>query len=207
LNELLALGDLTKLQCPFCKVQILNQNFTVNKLIESLVENELYKLELDSNYKLTLKDLKTQVEKFEAILKKPKRHIHNEINLLMKQVNTDRERMKSKINTQADNLLQQLKSYRAKFRNGLNKNVDLINYNRLVESSRKQLKTYEKSLRLFSVNDNQRAKERKASLKLIDLMQTKFQEFQDEIFSNLSITFEPNENQIENLNGKLIVKV
>ena len=207
LNEFFFNDDSKKFLCPFCKVEIPNQNFTVNKLIESLVENELYKLEIDFNYNSTLNDFKTEIEKFEAILNKPKLYIHKEIKILMKQVITERKRLKSKINIQADNLLQQLKSYRTKFRTDLKKNVDLIDYNRLVESSRKQLKIYEKSLRLFSVNDNQRAKERKASLKLIDLMQTKFQEFKDKIFSNLSITYEPNENPIENLNGKLIVKV
>ena len=72
LNEFLFSDDSQKFQCPFCKVEILNPNFTVNKLIESLVENELYKLEIDLNYNLTLNNLKTEVEKFEAILKNPK---------------------------------------------------------------------------------------------------------------------------------------
>ena len=109
-----------------------------------MVEAELHKFEINSIHKETLGNLKTEIQKLEEILKNPETIIYEEISELKRQVDLDRETLKSKIYQLADDIIQQLESYRLRFKTEYKTNSQFKLYKTLVESSKKQLSEYEK---------------------------------------------------------------
>ena len=98
--------------------------------------------------------METEIENLETILKDPENYIFEEISELKRQVDLDRERLKSQIDEIADDLVHQLESHEKRFKSEYKSNVNLEDYNRLVETSRKQLGEFENFFNLFS-NKNQ----------------------------------------------------
>ena len=196
-----------KFTCPLCNQENSNQNLNVNKLIQKMVENELHKFQINSKYRETLESLKHEVRKMETILKDPENVIYEEISELKRQVDLDRERLKSEIDELADGLIKQLEEYEAKFKKEYKVNVDFDVYNGLLDSYRKQLAEYEKCLNLFSTNYRERKNRKKSSEKVINRLQYKINEVKKKLFSNLSITFKPITSTIKDLFSQLIVKV
>ena len=148
----LASASSPKFLCPLCSQENLTQNFNVNKLVTKLLEIELHKFKLEPKYELAFKNFKAEITNLERILKDPENYIYEEIAELKRQVDLDRERLKSQIDELANDLIQQLEAYEASFRAEYKSNVDLKHYNDLVESSRKQLDEYERCLCCFSTD-------------------------------------------------------
>ena len=207
IEELIANNSSNKLFCPFCNQENLNQQFSINKLIKSLLEIELHKFKINPKYEKTLNNLKIEIEKMALLLKDPEHFIFEEFSELKRQVDLDRENLKMEIDELADCLIQQLESYEKRFKTEYKSNINIEHYNGLVESSRKQLTEYEKCLSLFSVENEKREEEFKESEQLIQRLQPKFNEIKNKLFSNLLITYKPMENNVKASFGKLIIKV
>jgi predicted site-specific integrase-resolvase len=148
-----------------------------------------------------------EIENLEKILKDPENIIYEQISELKRQVDLDREILKSQIDTLADGLIQQLESYEKEFKAEYKTNIDLEKYNRVIESSRSQLNEFEKYLNLFSVENNERDKKTTEIKKAIHFLQTEIVEIKNELFSNLAIKYQPKEEKRDELFGKLITKV
>ena len=206
INDLISTNSSSRFTCPLCNEQNANQNFSVNKLIERLVQNELHKLEIDSEYKVVLNNLKKDIGNLETILKDPENVIYEEISELKRQVDLDRERLKAQIDTLAGGMIQQLESYEKKFKTEY-KHIDLEHYKDLIKSSRKQLADFEKCLNLFSAKNEDRAKQSKESENISKILQPKIKELKDKLFSNISITYKPIENDVKILFGKIETNV
>ena len=204
IDELLSIDESNTFLCPFCNVKNAHQNLRVNRLIQSLIENQLHKLELNSDNKLTLEWFKKEIKKLEAILKDPENIIYEEISELKRLVDLDRERTKSKIDELANDLIQKLEAYEARFKTENVSNVDLEHYNALLETSRKQMAEYEKFLNLFSTKIEERHEKSNQSEKTIRNLKYKTNELKYKFFSNLSITYKPMEPEFF---GELLVKV
>ena len=207
LDELISNNSSNKFTCPLCNEENTKQNFSVNKLIQRLVQNELHKFEIDTEYKVVLKNLKKEIFDLETILKDPENIIYEEISELKRQVDLDREQLKSKIDELADDLIDQLESFEKKFKSESKFNLDLERFNSLVSSSKQQLIQYEKCLNLFSTKKEERDEMSSQSEKNIKILQSKNKELRDGLFSNLSIKYKPMGNRIEDSFGKLIIKV
>ena len=195
-----------KFPCPLCNQENLTQDFNVNKLITKLLEIELHKFKLEPKYELAFKNFKAEITNLESILKDPENYIYEEIAELKRQVDLDRERLKSQIDDLANDLIQQLEAYEASFRAEYKSNVDLKHYNDLVESSRKQLAEYERCLCCFSTEVAEREERFNRSEESVKLLVPKIKELKDKLFSNIAIRYRPVE-ETENLFGKLIIKV
>ena len=63
-KELMSKNSSSQFMCPLCNQENSSQNLNVNKLIEELVERELYEFELDPKYGRALNNLKLEIEKF-----------------------------------------------------------------------------------------------------------------------------------------------
>ena len=207
INEFLYFGETNKLLCPLCNLENAHQNFNVNKLIQSLIKNELHKLDLDPNYKATLDGLKGEIEKLETILKDPENFIFDEIGELKRKVDLDREKLKSEIDALAEELIQKLESFEKEFKAEYKTNVDLKNYTALVESAKKQSTEFEKCLNLFSAKTIERDEKCKISRNTIKDLQPKLKQFKEELLSSLVLTYRPIGNNIKDFFGKLIIKV
>ena len=116
IDEIFSNKSTNKCKCPLCDQEIKNQSFSVNKLVQKMLTTELHKLEVDSKYKQTLDNLKTEIQKLETILKDPETKIYEEISELKRKVDLDREQLKIEIDNQANDLIQQLDSYEHKFK-------------------------------------------------------------------------------------------
>ena len=206
-QDLVSNVSLNKFTCPLCNEENVNQKFNFNKLIQDLVENDLHEFEVDSKSKRMYDELQMEIKNLEKILKDPENIIYEEIYELKRQVDLDREKLKSEIDKLADGFIQQLESYEKKFKAEHKKNVDLEHYNGLVESSSKQLVEYERFLSLFSAKYKAGMEQNKKTEKIISNLQSEIVELKEKLFSNLSIKYKPINKIKKYLFGKLIIKV
>jgi hypothetical protein len=207
INELLSIDDSNTFTCPFCNHENLNQNFNVNKLIQDLIGNEIHKFELDPKYVRLLNDLKMEIEKLATLLKDPENYIYEEMNEIKRQVDLDRESLKSEIDKLADGLIRELETCERNFKRDYKININLEDYSALVESSKKQLSECEKFFYLFSTKNEDREEKRNESQKIILQLQPKIKEFKENLFSNLVIKYKPMQSKNEDLFGKLKISV
>ena len=193
--------------CPLCDEENTNQSLKSNELIQSMLDIEAYKFEIDPKYEKIFESFKTEIENLETVLNDPDNVIYEQINELKRQVDLNREDLKSHIDALADNLIQQLESYGNQFRAEYKTNVDMKHYNSLVETSKKQLNEYEKYLNLLSSKAEERDKKSRQSENFIKHLHFKIVELRQNLFSNKSITYEPIKLNKSMLFGSLKIKV
>ena len=125
----------------------------------------------------------------------------------MRQVDLEREILKSQIDERANDLIQQLESFEAKLKTENKTNVDFEHYNSLAESSRKKLEEYESCLNMFSAKHQEREEKYIDSERMIKNLQSEIIELNKRLVSNISITYEPFKGNMEDLYGQIIIKV
>jgi hypothetical protein len=125
--------------CPLCNKENINQLFHISNLIQSLLEIEFHKFKINPIYETVLNNLKKEIGNLVSILKDPENYIYEEISELKRQVDLDRENLKSEIDELANDLIKQLESYERKFKSEYKAKVDLEHYDGLVESSKKTI--------------------------------------------------------------------
>jgi chromosome segregation ATPase len=179
----------------------------VNKTIQELLDAEVHKFELDPKYERVLNSFKTEIGNLEVILNDPESVIYDEIKELKRQVDLNREELKSQIDKLADDVIQKLESFEAKFKSEFREKVDLEHYNDLVEFSKQQLAEYEKCLGLFSSTIEEKDERIKVSERMVNNLQCKIEELKDSLTSNLSIKYKPIDNNRTDLFGKLKIHV
>ena len=172
-----------------------------------MLEMELQEFKINPIYEEVLNNLKTEIGNLEAIVNDPENYIFEEINEHKRQVDLDRESFKYKIDILADGLIQELELYKERFRTEYKTKIDLEYYSGLIESSKKQITEYEKSLSLFSTKKEERYQARIESENVIQKLQPKIKQLKEKLLSNLSIKYEPKQNEMDELFGKLIIKV
>ena len=206
IDELISNSSSNKFTCPLCNEANANR-FKVNKLLQSFVEIELHEFKIDRVYEAVLDNLKQEIANLDTILNDPENYIYEEISELKRQVDLDRERLKIQIDTLADDLISRLESYAKMFKAEYKTKIDLEHYNGLVASSKKQLAEYEQCLSLFSTKNEERYVKRIESEKIIKQLQPKIKEFKQKLFTNLSFSYEPKENNAKDLFGDLKISV
>ena len=132
IEELISNNTSNKFACPLCNEEILNQNLSVNKILEMLIKRELQGFKLNRKYEEVFKNLKADIQSLETILQDPENYIYEEINELKRRIDLDRERLKSEIDKLANDLIQQLESFGSRFKSEYKTNVVLNYYNDLV---------------------------------------------------------------------------
>ena len=207
IEELISNNSINKFNCPLCNKENLNQELNPNKILEKLIKIELHEFKINPIYETVLNNLQTEIGNLEAIVKDPEYHIFEEISELKRQVDLDRERLKSEIDSLADGLIKQLESYEQQFKTEYKTNIDLEHYNNLLESSKKQLANYEHCLTLFSSKNQERYKSRIESENIIKQLKRKIKKFKEKLLSNLSIKYEPKQNEMDDMFGTFIIKV
>ena len=207
IEQLITNSTSNQFACPLCNKDNVNQNLNVNKFMQKMVENELYKFKISSKYKKTLEQLKWEIQKIEAIVKDPKNFIYEEISELKRNVDLDREKLKCEIDDLANDLIQQLEKYEKKFKEEYKSNIDLDHYNEIIASSKKQLSEFEKCLSLFSTSKKERNEKCYQSEKTINFVQSMIKETKFKLFANTFLTYIPMQKSQGDLFGKLIVKV
>ena len=208
IDELVKENSPNKFTCPLCTQENTNQTFHCDELIKSLIEEvELHKFKLDPKYELTFNTLRKEIESLETILKNPDNYIHEEINQLKKQVDFDRENIKSEIDNIANGLIQQLESHEQQFKTEYRASINLEKYNGLVESYRAQLDGFKKFLNLFSVEKEDRDKKTSEIEIAINYFQPRLKNFQSQLFSHLKINYKPMEKIKEESFARLIIEV
>jgi hypothetical protein len=196
-----------KFTCLLCKEENYHQKLNINKFIEKQIAKDLHKYEIDSKYQETFNNLEKELETIEHILIDPEQVIHEEINELKRQVDFEREKLKSRIDEHANDLIKQLESYEAKFKTEYKTNVDFEHYYSLVEPSRNLLKEYENCLNLFSTKHQEREENNMQSEKIIKYLQIANKQLRTGLFSNFSISYKPFKENILDLYGDIICKV
>ena len=176
IEELISISknSCNRFMCPLCDEENSNQNLNVNKFIQKMVENELHKFKIDAKYKEAVENFNKEIQSLETLLKDPESFIYEEINELKRQVDLDREILKSQIDKLADDLIQKLDFYMDKFKNE-HKDIDFSRYESLVESSKNELLEYRKCLDLFSVESEKRDQHSKESKLIIKQLEQKTQ--------------------------------
>lgn len=193
--------------CPLCNQENSHQNFFIDRLLVKLIEKELHKFEFDPKYEGLKKSLKKEIDSLALILKDPENVIYEEMCELKRQVDLDREQLKSKIDSKADDFIQQLEAYEKTFKTECKKNVDSEKYNSLVESSRKHLTEYEHCLSMFSSKTKCIVEQSKQVEKAISVLKQQIKELKNVLFLNKSFKYQLAETSVNGLYGNLIIKV
>ena len=207
IDELVSNDASNKFACPLCDEENVKQNFKENKLMQDLLESDFHKLDVNSKFKNILDNLKTEIHNLEDVLNDPDSFIYKEISELKRKVDLDRENLKSEIDRLSNGLIQQLESFDNRFKTEYKTNVDFGHYNTLIELSRKQLEEFENCLNLFSSRYKEKMKKSKQSEKVIKILQPEIAELKKQLFSNLSLSYEPFKENMEDLYGQIIIKV
>jgi len=207
IQDLLLRESAPKFLCPFCNEENSNQKLNnVDKLIQNLLDIELHKFDIDSNYKVILNNLNFEINSLQAILKDPENLIYQEIHEIKRQVNLDREKLKSQIDDLADELIQKLEFYELKLKTEIKCNINMNDYKDLVRASKRQLNEYEDCLKKFSAQNEERDVKRKRCEKITKILQDSIKEVNEKIFST-SLSYKPMEVGVNEVFGKLIFKV
>lgn len=193
--------------CPLCNQQNTNQSLKPNEIIQSMLDIEAYKFEIDPKYQKIFESFKTEIENLEAVLNDPDNVIYEQINELKRQVDLNREDLKSHIDAMADKLIQQLESYGNQFRTEYKMKLDMKHYISLAETSKKQLNEYEKYLNLLSSKAEERDKQSDETEITLNNLQSKIKKLKVELFSNKSIIYKPMDINENELFGKLKIRV
>ena len=203
INEFLSNDDTNTFLCPFCNKQNSNQNLLASKLIQNFLDMEAHKFKIDPKYTRVFTDFKTEIRNLETILNEPENFLYEEIHELKRQVDLDREKVKSEIDKLADDLIEQLETFEKQFKTEYKTNIDMKHYTSLAETSRQQLKEYEKYLNLLSSNSEERDKQSKQSEITINNLKSQIVELKKSLLSNKLITYEPMETKIQDLYGSM----
>ena len=206
-EELISKSSSNKFKCPLCNEENAIQSFKINKLIERLIKRDLHEFKINPKNEKILNHLKFEIEKLSVILKDPDNVLYEEISELKRQVDLDREKLKSHLDDLADGLINELGSYEARFKAEYKANLDFKQYNNLLKSAKKELIKYEECLSLFSVDNEKRDEKCKEVEKFIQTIQSKINELKEKLFSNVSINYRKTEVNSENMFGKLIIQV
>ena len=196
-----------KFRCPLCNEENFKQKFNINRIIETMIEKELHKFEIDSEHKLILSSFKKEIANLEALIRDPENVIYEKIGELKLKVDLEREEKKNEIDKLADGLIQQLETLENNFKAGCKTNIDLERYNGLVVLSKKQLGEYEKCLDSFSSKKEERDEKSRKVEKLVNKLRLEIAEAGNNFFANCSITYKPSGIASRDLFGQLLVKV
>ena len=115
--------------------------------------------------------------------------------------------MKSQIDGLADELIQRLESYERRFKAEFKTNLDIERFNDLLRSAQQQSVEYEKFLNLFSTEKEEQNEKRFKYGKLINKLQSEIKDVKAKLFSNLSFSFKPSQNNVQDFFGELIIEV
>lgn len=206
IEELSLNNSANKFMCPICNEENSTSNFKVNKFMQKMVENEFHKFQIDSKYKDTLEGFKNEIKKLETVLKDPENLIYEEISELKRQVDLDREMVKSKIDDLADGMIKKLEYYEGKLKAEC-KSLDLRHYNEFMNLSKSKLVDYEKCLSLFSSTKEERDEKRSQSEIVINMLKLKINEAKRDFFFNITLKYKATEANVEDWFGKLKIKV
>ena len=124
IDELISSSATNKFLCPICSKEILNQDFTVSEIIQTLIDIELHEFKLDQKYENLVDSMKTEIRNLETIVRDPQNCIYEKISELKRKVDQDRETLKSEIDNIADGLMKALESCEAKLNSQIQANVD-----------------------------------------------------------------------------------
>ena len=203
IEQLITNSTTNQFACPLCNEHNYSHKLKVNNFIQKLIEKNMHQLKIDCKYEETLNSLNAEVEKFEAILKNPEQVILEEMSELKRLVALDRERLKSEIERRANELIQRLESYEAELKEDYKKKIDYRAFGRLVETAKIQSADYERCLNKFVVEGGD--EQRKACETFIEKLQSEIKQIKAVLFSNLSFSYEPKENNAQDLLGQLLV--
>ena len=207
IQDLLSIDDTNTFLCPFCNEQIPNQNFKVNETIQGLLDIEAHKFTIDPKYERVFTNFKTKIRNLEKKLNEPENFIYEEIHELKRQIDLDREKAKAEIDKLADDYIQQLEKFEKQFKTEYKTNVNIKHFISLVEASKKQLKEYESCLNFLSNKTEQKDQQTKQSEISTNNLKSEIEELKRQMFSNMTIKYNPMKNSLNEFFGKLIIKV
>ena len=193
-------------ECPMCRSYLKNQNFTINKVLNNLMAQEIYKLKIDPAYQDVLYSLKEKIKKIEIMHSDSENLIDKKIQELKRQVDLDREEAKAEIDKQADELINKLDMHQNELiKEAKSKEVDEY-YSKLIKNANNNLGEYENCLKSFGYNDDYRKKKKNEIEQLMKDLDAEMENYERKLFKNQnSFTYESMRHSVSYKFGRLIV--
>ena len=190
------------LKCPLCDFDLPNQKFQINKSLKSLLEREIHKLKIDPESEKLMSKFKESIQNIVSINNDPENLIHEKISELKRQVDLDRE----KINLLADSLIKKLDSYENEFKNDCKTSSNLEFYGQLVDKMKTQLNEYEKYFKSLNNTAEDIKNKNKEVEDAISNFGEEIKKYENKLFKNKRINYEPMKGDFVNVFGKLTVR-
>lgn len=131
-----------KLICKLCNKTLDTQMFVVNEMLNKLIE----KIGFNNNPMIEIKSLTVEIPKFKHAITNAEELIHNRCNDVKSKVEFDRQQLKLRIDSLADEEIKKIESYENEMNENLKKNIDLNHYNRLLNDFEQHLAQLKSSL-------------------------------------------------------------
>ena len=207
LSELVSSESSKKTSCPICSSDLDKQGLNVNKLIQSLVENELHKFKIYPKYKELIKKFKSEIEALEKTVKDPENAIYEKFSELKRQVDLEREQTKLQIDRLADDIIEKLVTFEKEFKSNCKTKSAPADYTDLINESKKQLEENEKFMNLFSIENSDREEKSIEIKKIIQNLEWNRNKLEKSLFCNKSFKYKKSSLNVEDYFGKLIVSI
>ena len=193
-------------RCPICDTSTTNPKFQINQTLQVLIdEAELHKFKLEPSFLKALNEFKEKIVDIESIHKDPFNVIHEKISELKMKVDLDREMAKVEIDRRADNMIDKLNCWEAKFKENSNSKEFLDYYDNVITNAKNNLNDYEKCLKSMSFTDEERKNKRNFTSLFIHELDLETKTYKTKLFKNRSLEYQP--MKTGDIFGKLIVRV
>ena len=164
---------------------------------------DIDKFKMDSKYINAINDLKKEFNNFKYVLDNPELIIKDYFAELKRQVDFDRETLKTQIDARASKYIEELSSYEEVFKNEYKSKLDLAYYSRLVDGVEADLNNSDKCLNSFA---NEKWEQINYNLiEKIEFLKSETNELELKLLANKSVTYEPMRPNIQDYFGRLIV--
>jgi hypothetical protein len=189
----------TPAQCPICaEVLPWEMKFCINKALKSLIDRELHKISIDSDYQTVFNSFKLKIQSIQSANSDSERSICEKYAELRKQVSLDKESAK----TQIDTLTQGIMSSLAEHEN--ESKTSLTNSTQLIASMNSELIEYEKFLKSLSTTDFERKARSTVIQDAINIFEAEINQNKAVSLAEKSIIYEPMKQSVCDIFGKLI---
>ena len=195
------------ISCMFCDKALPKQEFHINKVLKNLIGCELHTLTIDEKYEDVLERLKEKINQMENLHNDPENAIQRKISELKKQVDLDRENAKLKIDKSADEIIIKIDKYESDLKAGCQPISDSEYNANLVNSMKNKLAEYESILRSFRKTNQDREKKSKEIEQAVLILETEIERYESKVFKSKRLEYQPMENIIGPVLGKLIVSI
>lgn len=189
----------TPVRCPICaEILSCEMKFCINKALKSLIDRELHKISIDSDYQTVFNSFKHKIQSIQSANSDSERSICEKYAELRKQVSLDKESAKTQIDALTEGIMNSLAEHENESK------TSLANSTQLIASMNAKLIEYEKFLKSLGTTDFERKARSSEIQDAINIFEAEINLNKAVSLPEKSIIYDPMKQSVSDIFGKLI---